>query len=422
MAAQPERGNHGCPVLVGYDPLAATELADPFPTFARARREAPVFYVEDFDLWHVSRREDVLAVLRAPERFSNRNVKPMPLPPGHLRDRMPVYPNATALLFMDEPEHRPARQMVQAPFTPKRLRELEPMIRARSERLLRPDDPDRRLEFVQGYATPLALVVIGHILGVPEQDFSRLERSIRGAFRIRSGDCGEQETLALAEDQLEYWQYVCALVEDRRRNPSDDFTTVLANHVKDDGSRPTIEETAAHLNTILGAGFETSANMMSFGLRSLLESPDQWELLKSDPALVPNAVEECARHRTIIKTILRVAVEDTELAGVHIPKGARLALMIASANRDESAFPDPDRFDITRSQDNLTFGRGLHFCLGAPLAKLEMRITLEALLALSPEIRLVSDQSYEYRPDIRIDSMLGLQVDLGPVPVTAAAE
>jgi cytochrome P450 len=290
------------------------------------------------------------------------------------------------------------------------------MIRARAEQLLRLEDDDRRIEFIHEYATPLALVVIGSILGVPEDDFGRLERSIRGAFRIRSGACGEEETRALAQEQVEYWDYVCSLVDDRRRHPRDDFSSVLANHVKADGSTPTTEEVAAHLNTILGAGFETSANMMSFGIRSLLESRDQWELLKSDPALVPDAVEECGRHRTIIKTILRVAVANTEIGGVRIPEGARLALMIASANRDESAFPDPDRFDITRNQDNLTFGRGVHFCLGAPLAKLEMQTTLETLLDLAPHVRLVEGQRYEYRPDIRIDAMLALHVDLGPVP------
>lgn len=415
-AIKPSSRDHQCPVLAGYDPLAPAELADPFPTYARARHEEPIFYAEEFDLWHVSRREDVLEVLRSPDRFSSRNVKPMPLPPEELRERMPVYPNATALLFLDEPEHRPARQMVQAPFTPRRLRELAPMIRARAEQLLRPEDADRRLEFIHEYATPLALVVIGSILGVPEGDFGRLQRSIQGAFRIRSGACGEEETRALAQEQLEYWDYVCGLVDDRREQPRDDFSSVLANHVKADGSTPTSEEVAAHLNTILGAGFETSANMMSFGIRSLLENRNQWELLKSNPALVPNAVEECGRHRTIIKTILRVAVADTEISGVPIPEGARLALMIASANRDESTFPEPDRFDITRNQDNLTFGRGVHFCLGAPLAKLEMQTTLETLLDLAPDVRLVEGQRYEYRPDIRIDAMLALPVDLGPVP------
>ncbi len=411
--------HHRCPVLSGYNPLNVAELENPFPSYSRARREAPVFYVEEFDLWYVSRHEDVLAVLRDPGRFSNRNVKPMPLPPEELRDRMPAYPNTTALLFLDEPEHRAARQMVQAPFIPRRLQQLVPMIRARAERLLRPDDPNRRIEFVHEYATPLALVVIGEILGVPEADFSWLERAVQGAFIIRGGAASVEETRVLAREQLRYWEYLCALVEDRRSHPRDDFSSVLATHVNDDGSQPSIEEVAAHLNTILGAGFETSANMMSFGIRSLLEHRDQWELLKSDPALVPNAADEAARYRTIIKTLLRVAVTDAEIGGVPIPKGARLALMIASANRDPSAFPDPDRLDITRDQDNLTYGRGVHFCLGAPLAKLEMRTTLETLLDLAPDARLVEGQRYEYRPDTRIDAMLALQIDLGPVPAAA---
>jgi cytochrome P450 len=409
----------GCPVLAGYNPLDPEELRNPFPSYERARNEAPVSYSEELGFWSVCRRDDVLAIIRDTERFSNRMAIPMPQPPEHMRDRMPKYPFATALLFLDDPEHRPARKMVQAPFTPKRLRQMEPMIRERAEELLRLDDPDRGLDFVRGYAVPLALVVIGDIIGVPEADFPLLERSIEGAFRIASGVCTEDEVGALAEGQLEYWEYLCSIVEDRRANPRDDFSSVLSEYRNEDGSAPSTDEIAAHINTILGAGFETSAQMMTFGIQAILEHRDQWELLRSDRSLLPRAVEECVRYRTVIKRNFRVTNCDVEVDGVAIPEGSLVAIMNASANRDESAFPDADRFDITRETDNLTFGRGKHFCLGAPLSKLEMKVTLEAFLDLAPQARVVEDQELRYKEDLRIDGLAALELDLGPVPAGA---
>jgi cytochrome P450 len=231
-----------------------------------------------------------------------------------------------------------------------------------------------------------------------------------------SGAASEEEIMPLAQGQLDYWEYLKGLADERRSTPTDDFISVLANYVNEDGTQPSLDEIAAHINTILGAGFETSAQMMCSGIRSMLENRDQWELLKSDRSLLNRAVEECIRHRSIIKRNYRVTLTDVEVGGVTIPEGALVAIIGQSANRDESAFPDPDRFDITREMDNLTFGRGMHFCLGAPLSKLEMRITLEALLDHAPDMTLVEGQTIEYKNDMRMHSMTGMDVDLGPVP------
>ncbi len=405
----------GCPVFSGYDPLDREELDDPAPSYRRARREAPVHYLEKYGFWEITRRDDVLSVLRDTERFSNRVAIPMPLPPEDMRDRMPVYPFATALLFLDNPEHRAARRLVQAPFTPRQVQTLDPVIRAAAERLLQRDDADRRVEFVHEYAIPLAMTAIGHALGVPERDFPYLEGSIGDAFRIASGVAEQNEMRALAESQLKYWEYLCALVEARREEPRNDFSSVLANY-EEDGVRPSTEVVAGHINTILGAGFETSSQMMAFGVRSLLENRDQWELLKANRSLLPGAMEECGRHRTVSKRNFRVALTDVEVSGVRIPEGALVAIMFGSANHDEAQFSAPERFDITRTEDNLSFGRGMHFCLGAPLAKLEMQISLETLLDVAPDMRIVDDQIIRYKRDLRTDGMLGMQIELGPVP------
>ncbi len=414
-------GDGGCPVLSGYDPLDPGELRDPFPSYARARREAPVFYSEEYGFWSVTRLEDVLAILRDTEHFSNRSVVPIPLPPEKLRDRLPVYPNVGQLVFLDEPEHLPARRMAQAPFTPKRVRQVAPMIRARAQQLLSSSGSDRHLEFVNEYAAPLALAVIGHILGIPEEDFALLERAVDGQVRIISGACDEDEIPAVAQGQLEYWEYLLALIETRRRDPQDDFTSVLVNYSGERGWTPTADEIARHLNSILGGGFSTSSQMMSFGIKSMLENRSQWELLKSDRSLLPGAVEECVRHRSPIKRMLRLALADVEVCGVEIPKGALVALLLQSANRDESVFSEAQRFDIARNADNIAFGRGVHFCLGAPLAKLEMRITLETLLDLAPNVSLLDGHEFEYQRHVFLEALPALHLDLGPAPSSVSA-
>ncbi len=418
-------GERRCPILAGYDPLDPAELRDPYPGFARARREAPVFYEEQYGFWTVTRQEDVLAVLADDVRFSNRLAIPLPLPPEDLRERMPVYPFARALLFMDDPEHRPVRMMLQEPFVPRRLRAREPRIRARAQELLSASR-DREIEFLRDYAVPLALTVIGDLVGVPEPDWPMLHEAVNASFqiaRIAGGVPAEPgEMRELSERLADYWEYLCNFAQERRLRPTDDFSSVLAAQTNpEDGSHLTNDQIAAQIETMLGAGFETSAQLLTFGVRSMLGDRDQWELLKSDRSLLPGAVEECVRHRTVTKRIFRITNTEVQIGGVTVPGEALVALSLASANHDDVVYEDPERFDIRRAERNLTFGRGKHFCLGAPLAKIEMGITLETLLDLAPEARIADDQELEWKPDYRLEALAGLRVDLGPAPSDGAS-
>jgi cytochrome P450 len=406
-----------CPALSGYDPLHPAELSDPYPSFSRARREAPVFYDEKYGFWTVTRYEDIVAILADTNRFSSRMAIPMPLPPEDLRERMPVYPFQTAILFMDDPQHRGARAMVQAPFVPRRLKEREPKIHARARELL-VERVGSRIEFIKEYSLPLALTVIGDLVGVPQRDWPLLEESIYGAFRIgriASGVVNDAvEIRELAEGQARYWDYLVALAEERRQNPTDDFSSVLAAQVNpNDGSGLTAQEIAAHINTMIGAGFVTSAQMLTWGAHSILTHRDQWELLKSDRSLLPSAVEECVRFRTLTKRSFRVTNVAVDIGNVTIPRGALVAMSHASANHDEAIFDNPDRFDVRRpiAPRNLTFGRGMHHCLGAPLAKAEMRITLETLMELAPESDIPA-QKLTWQLDFRHDLLETMYIDL----------
>lgn len=172
----------GCPVLEGYNPMTPDELRDPYPSLKRARAEAPVFFSPEFGMWSVTRQEDVLAVLRDEDAFSAARALAVPPPPEEVA--LAEYPWKRSVLVLDEPEHRPMRTMIQAPFTPRSLKQREPLIREQAHRLLDPLDVDRRIEFVNDYAFPLSLSVIGSITGVPESDFGELKRAVYASFRV----------------------------------------------------------------------------------------------------------------------------------------------------------------------------------------------------------------------------------------------
>jgi cytochrome P450 len=407
-------GDSGCPVWHGYDPLSPEELADPYPSFAQARREAPVFYSPAPDTWSVANHSDVLAILKDVDNFSSRAALPIPDPPRELRDRMPEYPWAHSLLTMDDPEHRPARAAVQKPFTPRRVAQLEAGIRSRATGLLDSLADTSSIEFVGGYAYPLSLSVIGELLGIAPSRLPLLRTAVEGAFRLLGeGVTDPHEVLEVSRDIADLVEYMNRLVDEKRRSPGDDFTSAMAMSPGASGSTATTDELVRNVWVIIGAGFETSANMIALGMHALLDHPDQWQLLLSDRTLVDSAVEEMLRYRTLVKRIYRSANREVTVAGVKIPAGARVSLLTASANRDPDGYPDdPDRFDISRKREHLAFGRWKHFCVGAPLARLEMRITLETMLDRFPDVRVDEREPLEWKRDVRMDVLKRLVLRL----------
>ncbi|HXO08959.1 MAG TPA: hypothetical protein VN880_13045, partial [Solirubrobacteraceae bacterium] len=213
----------------GYDPLSPEELADPYPSFAQARREAPVFYSPALDTWSVANHSDVLAILKDVDNFSSRAALPIPDPPRELRDRMPEYPWAHSLLTMDDPEHRPARAAVQKPFTPRRVAQLEAGIRSRATGLLDSLADTSSIEFVGGYAYPLSLSVIGELLGIAPSRLPLLRTAVEGAFRLLGeGVTDPHEVLEVSRDIADLVEYMNRLVDEKRRSPGDDFTSAMA--------------------------------------------------------------------------------------------------------------------------------------------------------------------------------------------------
>jgi cytochrome P450 len=410
----PESREGGCP----FDPFSASELSDPYPTLERIRAETPVFYAAGLDRWLVTRQEDVLDVIRDAESFSSRVAMPFPDPPEQVRDRLPtkdghsVYPSALTLLVLDGSDHQRARKVIQAPFTPRALRSREPMIREIADRLLA-EMSGVRADLVNDYALPFALEVVSRIVGVPESALPTIRRGIDSMFLLNGLALTDRgKVLTASEDLAEYWECLTAVATERIATPVDDFASVIA-HTKVDGVKPDLQEVTAHLHSLIGPGFETTAQAITHGLANLLTRRDQWELLKSRPDLLESAVMEMLRYRTVAKLIFRQSTRDVTIGGVAVPKGALLALSLASANRDERCYDDPNSFDITRNADNLALGRWKHFCVGAPLAKIELRITLEALIERFPEATVVPCQTLSWRRDVRIDALSSLLIALG---------
>jgi cytochrome P450 len=343
---------------------------DPFPHYARLRTEAPVAWNATQGFWALSRHDEVHEVSIDPDRFcSGKGVLTMEI--GF------EYPSPPTMLHTDPPEHTRYRKLVQPAFAPSVMRRMQDETRARVTPLVDAIEPGVPVEFVGQVAVPFPLQVISDLLGVPESDWERFfvwsEAMIPGALEL-----SVEERTAISAEMRDYFM---AVIAERRGQPRDDVISRLVS-VEEAGERLSDDELFMFLNQLLVAGNETTRNTISGGLVELSTRPDQWELLRSDRSLVPTAVEEILRWTTAVISFMRTATTDTSVGGQDICSGDPLLMLYASANRDEDQFgPSASAFDVTRQRNHhLAFGFGPHFCIGAALARMEIRLLLEALL------------------------------------------
>jgi len=370
-------------------------LADPdtfargFPhdVFRRLRREAPVY-------WHaraherggkgffvVSKYEDVKYVGRTPLIYSSE--------PGiTIVERTADFEaGQSSMLQMDPPRHARYRKLVSAGFTPRRINALEPMIRALANEILDDAVQKPRIDFVTDVAAELPLRVIARFLGVPPDDRALLFSASNRLLGFEDAEYATNEEDA-RQAALELATLAYRIGEARKAAPQDDIVTILLN-AEVDGFRLTDVDFIAFFVLLTIAGNETTRNQTSHTLRLLLEHPDELAKLRADPSLLNSAIEEALRFSPPVMYFRRTTKADTELRGVHIPKGSFVAVYYPSANRDEDLFPEPDRFDVTRSpNEHLAFGDGEHFCLGASLARLQLRSMIGETLRRFPKISL----------------------------------
>jgi cytochrome P450 len=364
---------------VYYDPYDAAISADPFPTFRRLRDEAPVYYNERFDVWALSRHADIEVALRDWETFSNSRSDILEIIQGGFD--LP----SGVVMFEDPPVHTMHRGLMTRVFTPKRMNDLEDQVREYCRSCLDPLVGADGFDFVEDLGRQMPMKVIGMLLGIPETDQTAVREKADADLRTEVGRPMEVQQDAIANGEM-FADYV----DWRAEHPSDDLMTMLltAEFEDETGEVRTLtrDEVLSYTQVIAGAGNETTGRLIGWLGRLLGDHPEQRHALLDDPSLIPNAVEETLRYQPTGLHLARYVMRDVELHGTTIPAGSAVLLLVGSANRDERRWTDPDRYDVRRDMSqHLTFGYGLHFCLGAALARLEGRVALDEVLRRFPD-------------------------------------
>lgn len=399
----------------GYNPLDPGFRADPYSFYAKARAEAPVC-LGPFGFWIVTRHDDVLRVLKEPLLFSSVRTMdpPVPYPPEVLRVLEGGYPLVPGLLNNDPPAHTRVRDLFSQAFSPKRIAALEPRVRAVANELVDGFSRDGRADIVARFAYRLPLSVICELLGVPHDHAEQLKAWHDDWIRLAATlGMSLDEKIACAENLVRYQRYYADLLEDRKRSPKDDLTTALVG-ARLDGVTPfTMAEMVWQMMVLLSAGHETTSHLISSALYHLLSRPDQWKALDEGPERIAAAIEEVVRFEPPFPSMIRFTTAPVELGGVSLPEGARLHVYNASANRDTAQHDNPDVIDVHRPdpQRHLSFGHGVHFCIGAPLARIEGRVALDVLRTRLPNMRIAAGFKPEYAPSFILRGLLSLPLE-----------
>lgn len=373
---------------VYYDPYDAAIDADPHPVWKRLRDEAPVYYNEQHDFWALSRYDDVLAGLLDWETFSSaRGITIEMIDTDPARDTAVAVDGIRPMvIMMDPPGHDRLRKLMSRTFTPRRVGLLEDRVRELCAEALDPHRDGSTFDFMETCGSRIPGMIIGALMGVPVEDQDTVRAWIDICMEYQDGPMDDRKMHAFVDVD----RYMVELVEARRRQPGDDLVSdLLASEIELAGggrSQLTNEEVLGFAQLLLFAGNETTARLIGWTMMLLARFPDQRRLLVEDPSLVPNAIEELLRYEAPSPIQGRFVTRDVEFHGITIPANSRIALLNASADRDERYFADPDVLDVRRAIDrHLAFGYGAHFCMGAALARIEGRLVLEETLQRFPE-------------------------------------
>jgi cytochrome P450 len=372
-----------------YDPFAPAIQADPYPWYATLRRVAPVYYVESLDAYAVSRHADVRRVMHDHRAFSNEAMAALvsrPVEYGREAGSFEGGDGTISIVGLDGEDHARLRLIVNRGFTPRRIARIEDEIRAIARTFVKLLVAGEGGDLMAGFAVPFPTVVIAELLGVDAErrdDFRRWsEHMVRAVFEPTTPD--QQQEIARSGDEMS--DYLDEVIATRDHANGDDLVSVLLR-AELEGGALSHEELYTFAFTLLVAGSITTAYLIGNAVMSLVQEPALQALVRHDPGMIPAVVEESLRHDAPVQMMFRTATAPVEIAGTTIAKGATVLPLIASANRDERVFVEPDRFDPGRdTSEHIAFGHGVHFCLGAALARIEARVALEELLARAPRL------------------------------------
>jgi cytochrome P450 len=398
------------PPLSLYHLLDPEVLADPYPLYRRLRQEAPVHWDPYLHAWVVTRYADVSHVLL---RFrAARTLDPERLVSLGMGQLTPIAAlMVRQMLFLDQPEHGRVRRLASVAFTPRRVARLREHIRQIAEDLVDDLGRQNRFDVIAGLASPLPAIVTAEMLGVPTSDHEMLKSwsqdfaEMLGNFQHNPGRA--KKVLRSVEEMVAYFG---SAVRREAYEPTEGLVNALAT-AEVDGDRLSEEEVVANVIVTMVGGQETTTNLIGNGLLTLLRQPDQLAQLRSNPDLMPSAVEELLRYESPSQHTARLAPPDAVLGGKDIPEGAAVIAVMGAANRDPERFGDPDRLELDREDNrHLAFGWAGHFCFGAPLARLEGQLAFEALLARFPSLSLAPDGAIRWRPNLGLRGLTELHV------------
>lgn len=375
---------------------------NPYPMYDQIREAAPVIWDPRSDMWMVFDYDNVKRTLTDNESFSSS----LKATAGQ--------PTPDWLIFMDPPRHTRLRALISCAFTPRVVAGMEPRIRELSRGLLDKMEGREGMDLALDYTVPLPMKVIAGMIGIPAEYWARFKRWSDVILNLSYTIPGSEEA---AKATTEYWEaaaemreYVTGVIEERRSVPTDDLLTKLVE-AEVEGEHLTENEILGFFQLLLVAGNETTTNLINNAMLCLMENPDQLALLRARPELLPSAIEEAARFRAPIQWMFRATRHEVELGGKMIPAGKIVLPMIGAANRDPGIFPDAGRFDITRDPNpHIAFGHGMHFCLGAPLARLESRIALTDLLERMESFERASTGPWEPRKALHVHGPSSLPI------------
>ncbi len=400
--------------MTQVDVTNAKFKANPFPFYAQLRAEAPVFPVTvpmptKQRAWLITRYSDVQDVLKDARFAKNpRNA----MSPEQLKKRPWIpsmfKPLEQNMLDLDSPDHTRLRALVHKAFTPRLIEQMRDQIQALTDELLDAAEPKGSMDLIADFALPLPLTIIGRILGVPAKDNHKFHRWTKTLLSAGTNT----NYVVFIPIIMRFMGYLKKLIKERRAHPKDDLVTALVQ-AKDGSDKLSGDEVLAMIFLLLIAGHETTVNLIGSGSLALLEHPDQMEKLRSEPAIIKPAIEELLRFVCPVEMATeRYAREDITIAGTTIPRGELVLAVIGSANRDANYFDNPDTLDVTRENNkHLAFGLGAHYCLGAPLSRLEGQISISTLIRRMPNLRLsIAPDQIRWRGGIILRGLEALPV------------
>lgn len=397
---------------VTWNPIRAESVSDPYPMYRRLREQDPVHYSRLIGGWVVSRYEDVASVLRDSrfsaddrnglgyEKFRERQIKKGIISADD--------PDAISMLRSDPPDHTRLRTLVSKGFTPRAIKRVQPRVEELVRAQIDAVKDSGQMDVMRDLAIPLPIIVIAELLGIPPEDHAQFKLWSDEVVRDIGISTSEDNRVA-ARASRELGAYFQTIAETRRSQPRDDVLSALLR-AEDEGDKLYWPEVVSTLLLLLVAGNETTTNLIGNSVLALLRNPEQLDRLRRDPTLIDNAVEELLRYDAPVQATSRRALEDLELGGRRIRRGQELILLIGAANRDPELFENPDELDLGRQENrHVSFGLGIHFCLGSALARYEARTAIGSLVERLPGIKLATNTP-EFRPNAILRGLSSLPV------------